>query len=250
VNAGGVSSLALGTGTGERPAILYLHGGGYTVGSAYGYRPLVGALVAAADVAALVPDYRLAPEHPFPAAVEDALSAYRWLTEQSGPGIVLAGDSAGAGLVCSLLVTLRQHELPAPAGAVLLCPAVDLTDASPLASGPPETVSAMRITRDAYLGGHSADDPVLSPLSADLTGLPPLLIQTATGDLALGEAQQLAEHASQCGVDARIEVYPADTHVFQVFWSFLPEAADALQQAGAFTREMLQRSGSSRSAAD
>ena len=240
VNAGGVSSLALGTGSEQRPAVLYLHGGGYIIGSAYGYRPLVGALVAATEVDALVPDYRLAPEHPFPAALEDALSAYRWLTEQAGPGIVLAGDSAGAGLACSLLLTLKAQDLPLPAGAVLLCPAVDLTSKSVLAaSAPPETVSASRRSYEAYLDGHSADDPVLSPLSADLAGLPPLLIQTATGDLALSEARQLAEHASRCGVDARIELYPADTHVFQVFWSFLPEAADALQQAGAFVREML-----------
>ncbi len=240
VNAGGVSSLALGTGTEHRPAVLYLHGGGYIIGSAYGYRPLVGALVAAAQVDALVPDYRLAPEHPFPAALEDALSAYRWLTEQPGPGIVLAGDSAGAGLVCSLLLTLKAQDLPLPAGAVLLCPAVDLTGESILsASAPPETVSVARRSVDAYLDGQPADDPVVSPLSADLTGLPPLLIQTATGDHVLGEARQLAEHASRCGVDARIELYPADTHVFHVFWSFLPEAADALQQAGTFIRDML-----------
>jgi acetyl esterase/lipase len=239
VNAGGVSSLALSTGTGDRPAVLYLHGGGYIIGSAYGYRPLVGALVTAAGVDALVPDYRLAPEHPFPAALEDALSAYRWLTEQRGPGIVLAGDSAGAGLVCSLLLTLKAQELPLPAGALLLCPAVDLTGNSLSASTPPETISVTRISFSSYLAGHPSDDPVLSPLSADLTGLPPLLIQTASGDMALGEARKLAEHASRCGVDARIELYPADTHVFQVFWSFLPEAADALQQAGTFIREML-----------
>ena len=113
-----------------RPPVLYLHGGGYAVGSAYGYRPLVGALVAAAGVGALVPDYRLAPEHPFPAALEDALTAYRWLAEQRGSaGIVLAGDSAGGGLACSLLLTLRAQGLPLPAGAVLLCPGVDLTGA-------------------------------------------------------------------------------------------------------------------------
>src|SRR3954466_5414131 len=117
VNAGGVSSLALSPAGEPEPAILYLHGGGYIVGSAYGYRPLAGALVAAAGVGALVPDYRLAPEHPFPAAVEDALSAYRWLSEQ-GSRIVLAGDSAGAGLACSLLMTLRSWGLTMPAGGV------------------------------------------------------------------------------------------------------------------------------------
>ena len=118
--------------------VLYLHGGGYTVGSAYGYRPLVGALVAAAGVGALVPDYRLAPEHPFPAALEDALSAYRWLAEQRGADqIVLAGDSVGGGLVCSLLLTLRAQEQPLPAGAVLLCPGVDLSGESTRATPTP-----------------------------------------------------------------------------------------------------------------
>jgi acetyl esterase/lipase len=243
VNAAGVSSLALSTGTERGPVVLYLHGGGYVVGSAYGYRPLVGALVVAAGVDALVPDYRLAPEHPFPAALEDALSAYRWLTEQpDGAGIVLAGDSAGAGLICSLLVTLKAQGLPLPAGAVLFCPAVDLTGAGILSGAvdpDPEMVSAIRRSADAYLAGHPIEDPVVNPLAADLTGMPPLLIQCATGDLTLPDARLLADHASGQGVDARLELYPADTHVFQVFWSFLPEAADALQQAGGFIREML-----------
>ncbi len=128
VNAGGVSSLAIGPAGDAETPILYLHGGGYTVGSAYGYRPLVGALVAAAGAGALVPDFRLAPEHPFPAALEDALSAYRWLLDQrGGAGIVLAGDSAGAGLACSLMLTLRAQDLPLPAGAAFLCPGVDPT---------------------------------------------------------------------------------------------------------------------------
>jgi acetyl esterase/lipase len=243
VNAGGVSSLALSTGTERGPTVLYLHGGGYMVGSAYGYRPLVGALVVAAGVDALVPDYRLAPEHPFPAAVEDALSAYRWLAEQPGyTGIVLAGDSSGGGLVCSLLVTLKAQGLPLPAGAVLFCPAVDLTGAGLLSGAvepDPEAVATMRLSAEVYLAGHPIDDPVVKPLAADLTGMPPLLIQTATGDMTLPESRLLADHASEQGVDARLELYPAETHVFQVFWSFLPEAADAMQQAGAFIREML-----------
>jgi monoterpene epsilon-lactone hydrolase len=239
VNAGGVSALALSPSDKPETAILYLHGGGYTVGSAYGYRPLVGALVAATGVGALVPDYRLAPEHPFPAALEDALSAYRWLAEQ-GNRVVLAGDSVGGGLVCSLLLTLKARELPMPAGAVLLCPAVDLTSGSFLAAVESEQGIRMRRAVEGYLAGHSVEDPIVSPLLADLTGLPPLLIQTATGDHVLDEAHRLAERAQAHGVDARIEVASAETHVFHVFWSFLPEAADALQQAGAFIRDRLR----------
>ncbi len=241
VNAGGVSSLALSPAGDPDIAVLYLHGGGYTVGSAYGYRPLVGALVAAAGVGALIPDYRLAPEHPFPAALEDALSAYRWLAEQRGGArIVLAGDSVGGGLACSLMLALQAQDLPLPAGAVLLCPGVDLTAESMLSSSPApdaEQLDRMRRSTDAYLAGHPIDDPVVSPLLADLTGLPPLLVQAATGDFVLGESRLLVEHAVAHGVDARLELYPAETHVFHVFWSFLPEAADALQQAGGFIRE-------------
>jgi epsilon-lactone hydrolase len=240
VNAGGVSSLALEPGDGPGLALLFLHGGGYTVGSAYGYRPLAGALVAAAGVGALVPDYRLAPEHPFPAALEDALTAYRWLVEQ-GERVVLAGDSVGGGLALSVLLTLRAQQLPLPAGAVLLCPGVDLTGESMLAAASArEEVAIMRRTVDGYLAGHPIDDPVISPLRADLSGLPPLLVQTATGDLVLDESRQLVERARAHGVDARLEVYPAETHVFHVFWPFLPEAADALQRAGEFIRNLRQ----------
>jgi acetyl esterase/lipase len=189
-----------------------------------------------------VPDFRLAPEHPFPAAVEDALSAYRWLAEQQ-PSVVLAGDSAGAGLVFSLLATLRAREEPLPAGAVCLSPGFDLTGAPELTTGDANTLSMLRRGADAYLAGHPADDPVVNPLSLDLTGLPPLLIQAGTGDFALPQAQALADRASAHGVDVELALYPADTHVFHVFWSFLPEAADALAQAGEFIRALVAAPG-------
>jgi epsilon-lactone hydrolase len=228
VNAGGVSSLAIEPAGAPGTAILFLHGGGYTVGSAYGYRPLVGALVAAAGVGALVPDFRLAPEHPFPAAVEDALSAYRWLLEQRGGGIVL------------------------PAGAAFLCPGIDPTGNAILSSvgagEPPEELEKIHRTVEAYLDGHSLDDPIVNPLVADLGGLPPLLVQTATGDIVLAESRLLTERALEHGVDARLELYTAETHVFHVFWSFLPEAADALQQAGAFIRAQLEAGRAERTA--
>jgi acetyl esterase/lipase len=238
VNAGGVSSLVIGAGSELPGAVLYLHGGGYMLGSAYGYRPLVGALVAAARVDALLPDFRLAPEHPFPAALEDALSAYRWLADRGGP-IVLAGDSAGAGLACSLLVTLKAQGRPLPAGAVFLSPGFDMTGGPRFTPEDRETVTALLRSAGAYLAGHPADDPVVDPLAADFMGMPPLLVQSGTGDFALPQARALVEHAAGHGVDARLELYPADTHVFHVFWSFLPEAAAALENAGSFIREAL-----------
>jgi epsilon-lactone hydrolase len=142
--------------------------------------------------------------------------------------------------VCSLLLALKAQDLPLPAGAVLMCPAVDPTGESLLAAAaPPDAIEVNRRALEGYIAGHPVEDPVLNPLTADLTGLPPLLVQVATEDYVLPEARQLVEYASEQGVDARLQLFPADTHVFHVFWSFLPEAADALQQAGAFIREML-----------
>jgi monoterpene epsilon-lactone hydrolase len=235
VTAGGVPSLALG----PDAQVLYLHGGGFIVGSAYGYRPLVGALVAAAGTGALVPDFRLAPEHPFPAAVEDTLSAYRWLVEQRGDAgkIVLAGDSAGGALIMSLLLTLSANGEDMPAGAVMLCPGIDLTGKMLAPVDQPHPFDDIGIVRENYLQGHPVEDPLVSSLRADLSGMPPMLIQVATGDRARPEGKALAERAQQHGVDARLELYPAETHVFHVFWPFLPEAADALAQAGSFIRE-------------
>jgi monoterpene epsilon-lactone hydrolase len=230
VTAGGVPALALG----DDPAILYLHGGGNVLGSAYGYRPLAGALVAAAATGALVPDFRLAPEHPFPAAIDDALAAYRWLAvRRAEPSrVVLAADSSGAGLVLAVLLRLKAAGEPMPAGAALLCPSIDPHTA-------PELLDEMSDAAAAYLGGHPIEDPMVSPLRADLSGLPPLLIQCATGDPMRPEGEALAELAREHGVDARLELYPSDAHVFHVFWSFLPEAADALAQTGRFVRDLL-----------
>lgn len=240
VNAGGVPALLLAPQQPQqldRATMLYLHGGGHVAGSAFGYRPLAGALADAAGTSVVVPDYRLAPEHPFPAAVEDAMRAYMWTRDRGATRIIVAGDSSGCGLVLSLLLSLKQRNLPMASGTVLFCPWVDLVAAGRDRPPAHELDEIRRAAAGLYLGGHPADDPLISPLSADLTGLPPMLIQAATGDPLLGEARELAEHAGDCGVDARFELFPVDTHDFHVFWSFLPEAAQALRQAGRFARE-------------
>jgi monoterpene epsilon-lactone hydrolase len=233
VTANGVSSLLVAQDPDDPPTVLQLHGGGYVVGSAFGYRPLAGALALATDAGVLVPDYRLAPEHPFPSAIEDAVAAYGWMLDRgvSPDEVTISGDSSGGGLTVSVLLTLKQRGLPQPGGALLMCPWVDLA----LSLRHDE---AMRRSAAAYLGGHSADDPVASPLGADLTGLPPLLIQAATGDDRLEDANALTDRAHEHGVDARLELYPVDAHVFQLFWPFLPEAAEALAAAGRFVREV------------
>jgi acetyl esterase/lipase len=244
VNAGGVSSLLISAQPEREATLLYLHGGAYVLGSAFGYRHLAGALAAAADAGVLVPDYRLAPEHPFPAAVDDALRTYEWMLERGTPPqrIALAGDSAGCGLALSVLLTLKQRGMPLPRSAALLCPAVDLSWTVHLERSEERSIAAAadklrRRYTAPYLAGHPVDDPIVSPLSADLSGLPPLLIQAATGDELLSHAHRLAEHARSCGVDARLELYPTATHGFQYFWSFLPEGADAVQRAGRFSAQ-------------
>jgi acetyl esterase/lipase len=247
VTAGGVSSLVVSPLDHHEATVIYLHGGSYVLGSAFGYQPHAGALAAAAKTGVLVPDYRLAPEHPFPAALEDALSAYRWLLDQGVPAerVTVAGDSAGGGLVMSLLLTLKRESEPPPGGAVLFCPWLDLRledTRLPVAGEPVEaplrTYAELRRCVDAYLSGHPPDDPVVDPLAADLAGLPPMLIQAATGDARVVDAEALAARAREQAVQVRFELYPVQAHAFQLFWSFLPEAADAFEAAGEFIRTL------------
>ena len=179
VNAGGVNSLVVSAEPAEPPTIILLHGGGFVLGSAFGYRPLAGALGAAAGTGVLVPDFRLAPEHPHPAALDDALAAYSWLLEQGvDPGTVaVCGDSAGGGLAMALLLALKDRGLPLPGGGILFCPAVDIEGNLQDPDDPRHVMSfevTSRFTK-AYLADHPADDPILSPLYADLTGLAPAL---------------------------------------------------------------------------
>ncbi len=243
VTAGGVSSLVVAPAEDAAATVLFLHGGGYVFGSAFGYQPLAGAIATSAQSGVLVPDYSLAPEHPFPAAVEDSLSAYRWLLDRgiAPDQVTVIGDSSGGGLVLSLLLTLAKENAPQPGAAVLMCPWLDL--ALRLERAPSDVIAPLAADEEArncvamYLAGHPPDDPVVNPLSADLTGLPPVLIQAATGDARLADAKALAARARRYGVDARLQLFPVDAHGFHLFWSFLPEAADAIEAAGAFTRE-------------
>jgi epsilon-lactone hydrolase len=238
VNTSGVLALLNSPGADVPATILFLHGGGYMTGSAFGYRPLTGCLADAAGTGVLVPDYRLAPEYPFPAAVQDAVRAYLWMLAQGTDAakVTVAGDSAGAGLVLSLLLTLRQEGLQLPGSVVLLCPWIDI-DAAERDGLPAELDRIWRTSCQNYLAGHPAEDPVVSPLKADLTGLPPMLVQAATGDPVLNDATRLVDRAAAHGVAAQFELFAVDTHDFHIFWSFLPEAASAMRQAGRFARE-------------
>jgi monoterpene epsilon-lactone hydrolase len=227
----------------EGAALLYLHGGGYVIGSPRSHRHLAAALAKATGAATLLPDYRLAPEHPFPAAVEDAVAAYRWLLDRgaAAPRVVIAGDSAGGGLTVATLVALRDRGLPPPADGVCISPWVDLTCGGAsygekAASDPIVTREGVTEMARAYLGATDPRAPLASPLFADLAGLPPLLVQVGSEEVLLDDAVGLAEQARAAGVAATLEIWPDMIHVWHWFFPMLDEGQRAIEGAGAFAR--------------
>lgn len=225
--------------------ILYLHGGGYVMGSLNTHRELMARLSRTAQARVLGLDYRLAPEHPFPAAVDDAEAAYRWLLDHGvrAESILISGDSAGGGLSVATLLRVRDAALPLPAGAVLFSPWTDLTGSGEsmqtrAAADPMIAPDGIRETAAHYHGASDPRDPFVSPLFADLTGLPPLLIQVGDDEVLLDDATRLAAHAARDGVSAELQVWPGAFHVFQAIPS-LPEASEALERVGHFARGRL-----------
>ncbi len=223
--------------------VLYLHGGGYVIGSPRSHRHLAAAIASAAGASALLLDYRLAPEHPYPAAVDDATAAYRWLLDQAiAPArIVIAGDSAGGGLTVATLLALREAGVPLPAGGVCISPWVDLTCggasyATKAAADPIVRRDGVEQMARAYLGATPPRTPLASPLFADLRGLPPLLIHVGSDEVLLDDAVQLAERSRAAGVDASLEVYERMIHVWHWFLPMLDEAQTAVDAIGRFVR--------------
>jgi len=224
--------------------LLYLHGGGYVIGNINSHRGLVSQIAAAAGCRALIIDYRLAPEHKFPAAVEDAAAAYRWLLAQGykPENIAIAGDSAGGGLTVATLVSLRDSGDTLPAAALTLSPWVDLEvigESCRTVGWRDPMVSAgilKKYTR-MYMGGKDPRDPLASPIYADLTGLPPLLIHVGTCEVLLDDARRLAAKAEKDGVAVELDVCDGMFHVFQFFSPVVPESKDAIQRLGRFYRE-------------
>lgn len=223
--------------------VLYLHGGGYVIGSPRSHRHLAAAIAGAAGASALLLDYRLAPEHPVPAAVEDATAAYRWLLDQAiaPEHIVIAGDSAGGGLTVATLLALREARVPLPAGGICISPWVDLTCsgasyATKAAADPIVRRAGVEEMARAYLGATPPRTPLASPLFADLRGLPPLLIHVGSDEVLLDDAVQLAERAKAAGVDATLEIYDRMIHVWHWFLPMLDEAQTAVEAIGRFVR--------------
>lgn len=226
-------------GNGRR--LLYFHGGGYVLGRPQLYASLGRRLAALTGATVLMPDYRLAPEHPFPAAVDDALAAYRELLDAGVPAnqIILAGDSAGGGLSLACALAARDAGLPQPAAIMAFSPWVDLSISgdsiktcakSELILSEAEAVSFV----DSYVGDGDRRQPLASPLFADLRGLPPLLIQVTDTEILFDDSVRLAAAARQAGVDVKLEVWKGLWHVWQVMPIVLPEADHALAAAADF----------------
>lgn len=225
-------------------AILYLHGGAYTAGSPRSHRPLVARLAEAARANAVAADYRLGPEHRFPAAVEDAVAVYRaLLAGGTEPGqIVVAGDSAGGGLTLALALAMKAEGLAQPAGYFVISPWADLTQSG--ASYAAKADSDPMISKDgldsnalAYLGGLDAHDPLASPVFGDFTGVAPVLIQTGSEEALLSDSITMADVLAHARVEVRLEVWPEMIHVFHAWGGGLQAARRAIRIAGTWMGE-------------
>lgn len=230
------------TQAGAGKVLLYLHGGGYIVCSPATHRLMVARICREAGLKALVIDYRLAPEHPFPAAVEDAEAAYRWLLAagHKPEDIVIAGDSAGGGLTMSLLLTLREQGMPMPAGAALLSPWTDLaltgwTMLTNARRDPMLRLDSASLAVRHYLQDTIPTHPIASSIYADLSGLPPLYVQVGENEILLDDSKRLVNIAQSHGVEASLEIWPGMPHVFQAFPQ-VPESKPAIEGIGAFLK--------------
>lgn len=225
--------------------ILYFHGGGYCIGSPISHRALAAGLAAEAGTRAVAFDYRLAPEHPFPAAVDDGLAAYRALLDEGADPkrIVIAGDSAGGGLTLATTLAAREAGLPMPAGLFVISPWVNLVNEGHSYAAKAKTDPILsKVGLDSfagfYLAGGDASHPFASPAAADLKGLPPILIHVGSEEVLLSDAVALAQGFGVAGVEATLEIWPEMIHV----WHMMPDLAAgrrAVARAGAWIRERL-----------
>ena len=226
--------------------VLFLHGGAYSVGSFRNYGHFTWRLGKAARARVLALDYRMAPEHPYPAALNDALAGYCWLLDQGAKPdrILLAGDSAGGGLTLALLLKLRDEGVPLPAGAVALSPWTDLATTGASLHTKADTdpmLVASEIPHHAamYLGGADPRDPYASPLYGDPRGLPPTLIQAGGDEVLLDDGVRMAEKMQAAGCDVELQVWPRMPHVFQLLATVMPEAQAAVAEIARFARRVL-----------
>ena len=230
-------------GSRENKVILYFHGGGYIMGSPNSTRTISVKLGIATKARILNVDYRLAPEHPYPHAIEDCVSSYKWLLSNGfdPKDIIIAGDSAGGYFTLITLIKLRNEGISLPAGAVLFSPAADIaiTGDSAITNGPTDPILAdlgIFWWNECYLAGADPFSPEVSPLYADLTGLPPLLIQVSTSEMLYDDARRFVESAKKAGVDATLQSWDDSIHEFQIY--DLPESTEAFLKTSEFTQKI------------
>jgi len=224
--------------------LLYLHGGGFVYGLYAAHRWMASYLAKSANIRTLAVDYRLAPEHPFPAALDDVLAAYRWLlTEGIAPHqIVVGGDSAGGTLTVALLLKLRDMGEPLPAAGFCLSPALDMEGTGETfhsKADPLMRAKGARAMLRHYIGNADVHNPYLAPIHGDLTGFPPLLIQVGGDEILRSDAERLAALSAKAGVPATLQIYPRMWHVWQLFVPFMPEAKDACDKIARFINSHL-----------
>lgn len=236
-----------------RKVLLYLHGGAYLVGSCRTHRQMVSHIARAAGIPALVPEYRLAPEHPFPAAIEDAVGVYRALLDGgwAARDILIGGDSAGGGLTVATLLSLRHAGLPLPSAAVLLSPFLDVTASGESArtranQDPWFDAKDMHLVTDLYCeAGVDLRNPLVSPVFANVAGLPPTFIQVGDDEILLSDSTRFADKLKAAGVPVEIEIWPHMWHVFQLFIGKMPESRRAIGRIGAYMKTQTRASENS-----
>ncbi len=249
IDAGGVpAEWQTVLGANEKKVILYFHGGGWVLMSPKTHRALTIEIAQLTKMRVLSVDYRLAPEHPFPASLEDCVTAYKWLLSKGfkAENIIIAGDSAGGNLTLTTLLKLRDNGIVLPAGAVALSPAIDFTGESVTFY---ENANTDPILADigmfwwnvAYLAGEDPNIPYISPVQAELKGLPPILIQVSTSEMLYDHSTRFIEQAKAAGVNATLQEWKDTIHVFQLFGFYdLPEAKDAIQKIGEFIQSLFK----------
>jgi acetyl esterase/lipase len=249
--AGGVDSLWVCAGAADVARVLvYFHGGGYTLGSVRSHLDLMARISLAARCRVLGVNYRLAPEHLFPAPLQDAVAVYEWLLAQglTASSIAFAGDSAGGGLAAAAMLALRERKQPLPAAAVMLSAWTDLSAqgesyVTRAAADPIHQREMLLGTARRYLGPGNARDPLASPLFGDLSGFPPLLLQVGDRETVLDDSTRFADKARAAGAEVQLEVYANMIHVFQQFPGLLREAGQAVDSIGLFLRRVWDRRG-------
>ena len=228
--------------------ILYLHGGGYITGSIEDHRMMCGLLANATETKVLIPEYRLAPEHPFPAALDDALKVYQWLLDQgySSTNMIIAGDSAGGGLSVATVLALKEKSGSLPAAVVCLSPWADLalTGQSHTTKAKAEAILNKDVLHEwalCYTDESNLTNPLVSPIHGDFHGFPPLLIQVGSEEILLDDSILLAEKARSAGVDVTLKIWDGMWHVWQALGDLIPENKKTFEEIGQFVQRQFGR---------